>query len=37
VSSVTEEEHEGVELLLRDPEIVAWLEFDGAESEEEER
>jgi hypothetical protein len=30
---VTEEEREGVELLLRDPEIVAWLEPDDAESE----
>jgi hypothetical protein len=34
--SVTEKEHEGVELLLRDPEIVAWLELDDAESEDEE-
>jgi len=35
--SVTEKEYEGVELLLRDPEIVAWLELDEAETEEEER
>jgi len=34
---VTEQEHEGVELLLRDPEIVAWLELDDAEIEEDER
>jgi hypothetical protein len=34
---VTENEHQGVELLLRDPEIVAWLELDDAEGEEEER
>jgi len=34
---VTDKEHEGVELLLRDPEIVAWLELDEAETEDEER
>ena len=34
---MTEQEHEGVELLLRDPEIVAWLELDDAEIEEDER
>jgi hypothetical protein len=32
---VTEEEPEGVELLLRDPEIVAWLGLDDDEREEE--
>jgi hypothetical protein len=32
---VTEEEQEGVELLLSDPEIVAWLEVDDAEEERE--
>jgi len=32
--SVNEEEREGVELLLRDPEIVAWLELDGTDEEE---
>jgi hypothetical protein len=31
---MTEEEREGVELLLRDPQIVAWLEPDDAEEEE---
>lgn len=34
---MTEREHEGVELLLRDPEIVSWLEPDDAETEEDER
>ena len=33
---MTEKEHEGVELLLRDPEIVAWLELDEAETGDEE-
>jgi hypothetical protein len=33
---VTEQEREGVELLLRDPEIVAWLGLDDAEMEDEE-
>jgi len=33
--SVTEQEREGVELLLRDPDIVAWLELDDAEHEDE--
>jgi len=33
---VTEQEREGVELLLRDPEIVAWLALDDAEQEDEE-
>ena len=32
---MTEQEREGVELLLRDPEIVAWLKLDDAESEDE--
>jgi hypothetical protein len=32
---VTEEEREGVELLLREPEIVAWLRLDDDEREEE--
>jgi len=32
---VTEQEREGVELLLRDPHIVAWLELDDAEHEDE--
>lgn len=34
---MTEIEHEGVELLLRDPEIVSWLEPDDVENEEDER
>jgi hypothetical protein len=34
--NVTDDVHEGVELLLRDPEIVSWLEPDDAESEAEE-
>jgi hypothetical protein len=33
---VTENEREGVELLLRDPEIVAWLEPDDVEQDGEE-
>jgi hypothetical protein len=33
---VTEEEQEGVELLLRDPEIVAWLSPDDDSQEERE-
>ena len=32
---MTEEERDGVELLLRDPEIVAWLQ--AGDSDEEER
>jgi hypothetical protein len=32
---VTEEEREGVELLLSDPEIIAWLGLDDAEEERE--
>lgn len=32
---MSENEHEGVELLLRDPEIVAWLELDESEHEDE--
>jgi len=28
---MTEQEREGVELLLRDPQIVAWLELEDAE------
>ena len=31
---MTEQEREGVELLLRDPHVVAWLELDDAEEEE---
>jgi hypothetical protein len=31
---VTEQEREGIELLLRDPEIVAWLGLDDATEEE---
>jgi hypothetical protein len=31
---MTEQEREGVELLLSDPQIVAWLELDDAEDEE---
>jgi hypothetical protein len=31
---MTEEEREGVELLLRDPEIVAWLGLDDSAEEE---
>ena len=30
---MNEEEREGVELLLREPEIVAWLGLDDAEEE----
>jgi hypothetical protein len=33
--NVTEEEQEGVELLLSDPEIIAWLELDDSEEERE--
>jgi hypothetical protein len=33
---VTEQEREGVELLLRDPQIVAWLEPADAGYEDEE-
>ena len=33
---MTDEEREGVELLLRDPQIVAWLELDDAEDDEQE-
>jgi hypothetical protein len=36
VDDVTEEEREGVELLLREPEIVAWLRLGDAEHEDEE-
>lgn len=32
---MTEQEREGAELLLRDPQIVAWLELDDAECEDE--
>lgn len=31
---MTEEERDGVELLLRDPEIVAWLQADDSDEEE---
>jgi len=31
---MTEQEREGVELLLRDPQVVAWLELDDTEEEE---
>jgi len=31
---MSEQEREGIELLLRDPQVVAWLELDEAEEEE---
>jgi hypothetical protein len=36
MEGMSEQELEGVELLLRDPQVVAWLELEETEDEERE-